>query len=305
VLPAQDFSPLEDTSTVGLMAWDGSIETWDLNTNTGLYQTRDGEYHGELVITSTNCQWTTPDRLVYVFARPDSGPPLMRGSLLQINDFNGNSVQVLYNQTTGVITQVVDSAGGRYTFNLSQAELLTNVTFNSWSLNFAYDATNRLISKVLTNTSGLYTGLNTTWQFAYGTNGLLQQITDPRGITCITVQYDQYGRMSNQVDALGRTNATLYDTPTNRAITRIDPAAKSWVETYDRKGNVLSQADPLGNTTRYTYDTNDNRLSITAPLGFTTFFGYDARANVIARTNALTNITRIGPTSSTMTRPAI
>ena len=293
VLPAQAFSPLADTSTIGLMNWDGSIETWDFAgyvNNDETFQTRDGEYHGELVLTISNCQWTTPDRLVYIFARPDFGPPLMRGNLLQIHDFNGNSVQVLYNQTTGVVTQVVDSVGGLYTFNY-HAGLLTNVTFNAWSLNFAYDATNRLISKSITNTSGLYSNVSNTWQFAYGTNGLLKQIIDPRGITNTFVQYDQYGRMTNQMDALDRTTATLYDTPASRQLTQIDPATNSWVETLDRKGNVLSQSDPLGNTTSYTYDANDNRTSVTEPLGWTTFFGYDSRANVIAKTNALGELT--------------
>ena len=71
VLPAGDFSPLGDVTTVGLMRWDGSIETWDLNDpDTGEYETRNGEYNGEFVLTVTNCQWTTPQRLVYVFKPP-------------------------------------------------------------------------------------------------------------------------------------------------------------------------------------------------------------------------------------------
>ena len=293
IIPSQYFLPAgaSATTSVGLMYWNGAIETWDENqTNQfqgyGPFHTRSEEYKGELVITPTNCQWTTPDRLVYSFVPPQSASQ-MAGRLTSISDFNGNSVQLSYN-SFGVLTQVVDSAGGTYAFNSNpNTMLLTNVTFNSWQINFGYDATNRLVSKTITNTSGIYTGVNTTWQFQYGANGLLSQIIDPRGNTGTSVQYDQYGRMTNEMDALGRATTTFYDTPNFLQLTRIDPGTNTWLETYDRKGNMLAQADPLGNTTSYTYDTNANRISIARPLGWTTAFGYDNRANVIASTNAL------------------
>jgi len=272
------------------MKWDGSIETWDDNYDTSEYQTRNNEYDGELVMTSTNFQWTTPNRLVYTFNSPNNGPrSVLYGRLTSIQDFNGNIVKLRYNQISGVLTQVVDSVSGQYNFNY-QGAFLTNVTFGSWQVNFTY-ATNRLISKSITNTSASYASINTTWQFQYNTNGLLAQIIDPRGDTNVFVQYDQYGRQTNQVDALGRATATRYETPGELQMTRIDPATNSWVETYDRKGNLLAQQDPLGNITSYTYNTNDNRTSITEPLGWTTTFGYDNRANVIAKTNSLGEVT--------------
>lgn len=291
LIPSQDFSPLSDTDTIGLMNWDGSIETWDLDLKTEQYMTRDKEYDGELLFTTTNCQWTTPKRIVYVFNRPDTGNAVMRGRLTSIRDFNGNAVQILWNQFTGVITQVVDTADGTYNFYY-QRNLLTNVSFNSWVINFAYDATNRLISKSLTNSSGLYGSVNTQWRFLYGTNGLLAQVVDPRGNTNVAVEYDEYGRYTRSMDAIGRVTQTLYGVPGTRQITHIDPAANLWIEAFDRKGRVLVQTDPLTNSTTYTYDDFGNRTSITQPLGWTTYFGYDTRGNVVARTNALGEVTR-------------
>src|ERR1051325_502802 len=61
VVPAQTFSPLGDTDTIGLMNWDGAIETWDKDPDTGDYHTRSREYRGEFLLTSTHCQWTTPE----------------------------------------------------------------------------------------------------------------------------------------------------------------------------------------------------------------------------------------------------
>lgn len=95
VLPSQSFSPLADTDTLGVLAWDGSIETWDKDQTTLEYKTRSKEYRGEFLLTTTNCQWTTPERLVYTFKLPNTGQPTqMRGRLLSIRDFNGNDVQV-------------------------------------------------------------------------------------------------------------------------------------------------------------------------------------------------------------------
>lgn len=293
VLPAQanGFSPLADVDTIGLMMWNGAIETWDLDQGTGEYKTRSREYRGEFsFLGTTNCQWVTPERLVYVFKSPNSGAAVMRGRLLSIRDFNSNAVQIVWDETIGRITNVLDSARGRYEFKY-QGGLLTNVTFQNWSVVFSYDVMNRLVSKHVTNTSGIYTNTPTTWQFAYNTTNLVERIIDPNGGTN-TVQYDQYGRRMAQADAIGRTNQTRYGVPGKRQITHIDPGNFQWVETFDRKHRLLSQADPLNQATRYTYDDAGNRTSIVEPLGHTTFFGYDSRANVIARSNALGEVTR-------------
>ena len=62
----------------------------------------------------------------------------------EIRDFNTNSVKINWDQSVGVITQVVDSARGTYSFRYNPQNLLTNVSFAQWQLNFMYDATNRL-----------------------------------------------------------------------------------------------------------------------------------------------------------------
>ena len=273
--------------------WDGSVQAWTRSAFGAPLTTRANEYRGELVQfitnTSPDVQWTTPARLVYLFHDPgDENNPVMAGRLEQVTDFNGNLVHIQWDENEGLITNIVDSVGGNYHFNYDpQRQLLTNVTFGSWQINFGYDTNNRLTSKALTNTASLYTAVNTTWQFQYNAGGLLQQIIDPRGNTNTLVQYDQYGRQTNEVDALNRATRTEYDVPATWQMRRTDAGGFQWVETYDHKGHVLVQSDPLGNATSYTYNTNGNRTSITEPLGWMTSFGYDSRANVIASTNAL------------------
>jgi hypothetical protein len=164
--------------------WDGSIQAWTRTNSFAPLVTRDGHYQGELTnaAASADVQWTTPSRVVYLFHDTgDDEYPQVAGRLVQINDFNANTVQVQWNWNGGYITNVVDSAGGNYQFNYdSKRQLLTNVTFAAWEVNFTYDSTNRLISKSLTNTAGIYATAATTWQFQYGADGLLAQIIDPR-----------------------------------------------------------------------------------------------------------------------------
>ncbi len=270
-----------------LITWDGASQTWTRTNFLAPFSNRDKEYRGELIqLPSSEVQWTTPQRLVYLFRDPTDGTA-MAGKLEQISDFNSNVVQVLWDQDNAIVTNVIDTAGGVYRFNYDLSRfLLTNVSLGQWQVNFGYDGTN-LTSKSFTNTSGLYAVVSNTWQFAYNTNGLLSQIIDPRGYTNIVVQYDKYGRQTNTLDALGRATRAEYDTPKTWQMRRTDSGGFQWVETFDFKGHVLSQTDPLRQTTSYSYDTNGNRTSVTEPLGWTTTFGYDNRANVVAKTNAL------------------
>ena len=295
VIPAQAFSPVTDFDTVGLLNWNGAIDTWDRkDSESDEYLPRDREYRGELrELPNRNLVWTTPERLRYLYKAPGSGPNLvMRGRLIEIRDPNGNVVSLKYNETTGILTNVVDTARGTNVLRYNAQNLLTNFTFNSWQVNFDYDSSNRISAKWITNTAPAAAGItaatvNTRWEFRYGTNGLLSQIVDPLTNVAVAVFYDRYGRQTNQVDALLRTNRTEYGVPGKRQIRRTDPGGFQWLETYDRKGHILAQQDPLTNITRYTYDERGNRTSITEPLSWKTAFAYDDRANVTNRVNSL------------------
>jgi RHS repeat-associated protein len=292
VLPGQYFSPVAGIDTIGVMSWDGGIETWDLDYDSFEYYTRHNEYRGELDLLGNTCQWTTPDRLIYKFRHPFSGSTIMRGRLMEVRDYNGNSLKLHWNETIGILTQVVDTVGGQYDFRYNSQYLLTNVTFQGWSANFQYNATNQLVAKWFTAPAA-YSNLNTRWSYSYyATNGLLSTVTDPNSNTAVRVFYDQWGRKTNVVDALNRSTQTAYVVSGNRQITRTDPGGFAWVENYDRKGRVISRTDPLTNTVAYAYDDRGNVSNVTEPLGWKTYFAYDERSNRIAQTNELGQITR-------------
>jgi RHS repeat-associated protein len=290
------------TSDWNIFTWQGGVETWDGASDLGPFSTRHGEYRGELArTTNSEIEWTTPARLTYRYLSQNVQTNDMAiGQLAEIRDLNGNSLQVGWNIREGYITNVVDSAGGNYQFSYDASQRLTSVSYGAWQVLFTYaDVLVRgqnqklLATKILTNTSGLYTNLSTTWRFYYNTNGLLEQIVNPSSNTSLYVEYDEYARRINTINALGDSTRMEYGAPGNRQIRTTDPGGYQWIDTYDRKGRVIAQRDPLGNTTRYAYDEHGNRTAITDPKGNTTHLGYDERGNVIAQTNALGEVTRL------------
>lgn len=288
-----------------IVLWSGNVETWT-NTSPGAftYGIQHKEYRGEfrrLSDGSEDYEWTTPARLVYRFRSitlDGSSPDFnIRGRLLEIRDFNPatNKVTVCYRRdpdgyADGTISQVVDSVGGAYVFKYDVARL-TNVTFNGWGVDFAYNASNRLAG-VSRTAPPAYSNVNTRWSFNYSASGLLTNIVDPRSNAVISVFYDKYGRRTNEVDSLGRARLTEYGVPDKRQIRHTDPDGYKWVETFDRKGHLLSQQDPFGNTTTYAYNDAGNVISRTDPRGYLSTYAYDARANKIAETNAFGLVTR-------------
>lgn len=280
-----------------LLTWQGGIETFDRTNTASPFSTRHGEYRGELVaLGSTEVEWTTPQRIVHRFLEPGNpAQSTMAGRLTEIRDFNTNSLTLQWNTSQGYITNVADSAGGNYRFFYNAQKLLTNVLCDAWQVFFTYSnvaGADRLVSKSITNTSGVYSNVNTTLRFYYNANGLLERIEDSRGNTNVIVRYDEYGRRTNIVDALGQTTRIEYGIPDSRQITTTDPEGFKWIETYDRKGRVIARKNPLGNETHSAYDEHGNLISSTDALGNLTLMAYDERANATAVTNALGEVTR-------------
>jgi len=276
-----------------IMGWDGSVETWVRPDAGQPFQTRHGEYRGEVVrLLNNQIEWTTPERLTYLFRPP--GSTVLSGRLLEVRDRNGNKLRCSWKDGVdgGYVTNVVDSVGGNYAFKHDASQRLTNVTFGAWQVNFTY-VSNRLASQSFTNTSGAYTNIPTTWRFYYhGTNNLLDRIVDARGFTNTLVQYDRYKRKVRIADSLSRSNSFEYGNPDYRSIRITDADGFASTNKFDRKGHLLEEVDPSGSKVSYTYDSLGHRTSITEPLGYTTWFGYDERGNMTSRTNTLGQVTR-------------
>ncbi|MEO8615913.1 MAG: RHS repeat-associated core domain-containing protein, partial [Luteolibacter sp.] len=303
------------TGFIGLLLWDGSLETWQKPTGQP-YRTVHGEYRGELITDPSDSDymlWITTDRLIYRFYHPSTtADAFLAGKLAEIRDFNGNRVVLTYEPNAGLLDTVTDTAGTVWQFNYN-AGLLKTVTSLGWTTTFNYDAQNKLQDFSHRGPAAYEVAplLSTTWTFGYtqpgGVNSpyAVNSVTTPIGSADVTVSYDKYGRKTSETDGGNRSTSYQYLAPGPRQITRTDGDGFKWIDTFDRKGHVIAKADPLGNTTRFEYYAVTNGVAEnnlvggtpsspgalkrqTEPLGWvTTFDTYDDRANLLQKTDAL------------------
>jgi RHS repeat-associated protein len=122
--------------------------------------------------------------------------------------------------------------------------------------------------------------------------------------------YNSGGQRTSLVDAsLNVTQFTYgsYGVVTRRS-TMVDGSEVAWSYTYNDFDEVLTATDPLGNTTTNTYDTKGNLLTNTAPsLGghsgpSTTSFTYDTKGQILTVTDPLNHVTTYTYTSAGLPR---
>src|SRR5207245_9581078 len=106
-------------------------------------------------------------------------------------------------------------------------------------------------------------------------------LTDARGITYHTNQYDSNGRVSQQTQAEGGVWLFAYTTSAGMITQTVvtDPAGKKTTHRFNGQGYPLEQKDDLGQTTVSTRN-EANQVTATADaLGRKTTLTYDAAAN--------------------------
>ena len=188
--------PTQSSRERQILTWTGSVETWDRSNQT--YHTRHGEYRGELnKLADDNYEWITPEKKTYRFYDPTHAPIMAEGRmgrLFEIEDLNGNKIQIQWNEFAGLVTQVIDSVGGKYAFHYDSQTHLTNVSYKSWAVNFGY-SNNHLVAKWIT-TPPECTNVNTKLRFEYNNKDLLYKVYDPvHSNAAIEVAYDEFLRV--------------------------------------------------------------------------------------------------------------
>jgi RHS repeat-associated protein len=268
----------------------GAVDTWDREGPD--YVTRHKEYRGELrKLSNDDYEWETPDHTIFRFYDPvyaGLGQAQRRGRLYQIEDRNGNTLEITWDGFAGIVTQVEDPVGGVYTFTYNAQNKLTEVALGDWKAHFTY-SDNRLVT-MHTTAPAQYPSIANTYRFTYNADGLLRRIKDPKNQAMVRVVYDNYGRVISKMDALGRDEKTEYGSPGARDITRTDAAGNKWVETHDRNHRMTKQVSPLGHTALFEYDEQGNLIQETDPLGNVTRYEYGAHSHRISSTNALGQI---------------
>jgi RHS repeat-associated protein len=308
-------------SYVGMMSSNGSIETWQRQSD-ATFNIVHKEYRGELreVESGSYIEWITPERIVHRFYHPTNWPDsLVAGRLVHIRDFNGNAQGFTYDPDSGRLATVTDTASGTWSFGYDPRGLLTTVsgpiTDNAakWTVTFTYAGITVAGAPVtVLSTKSIIpppsyplpvqawndaSPGSTQWQFFYDEAGRLNRIRDPRGNDDLRIVYDTFGRKISETDANNHVTSFKYNIPSLRQLTTTDrfnaggaPDAaqdRIAVESFDRKLRVISRKDPMGFTTSYEHDLFGNVLAMTDPRRARTVMTYDTRANITSRTNTL------------------
>ncbi len=191
-------------------------------------------------------------------------------------DANNVSISMTYDALWRILTRSYPDNGVEkfgYTLNVPGPTSYTNQIGNV--VLYGYDPANR-------KTNEVYVGV-TTNKFAYNGAGDLLALTDSKSQTT-TWSYDQYGRVTNKVDAASNLILAYQYDPDNRLTSRWSAAKGTTVYRYDAAGN-LTNVDYSGGTS-YTspiylsYDAVNHLTNMVDAVG-TTGYGYDAAGQLL------------------------
>ncbi|CAI2537388.1 Cell wall-associated polypeptide CWBP200 [Serratia ficaria] len=143
--------------------------------------------------------------------------------------------------------------------------------------------------------------------------GNMTGVTLPNGQT-IALKYDEYSRLVEETDPLGRKINYQYHALTTRVTQVSYPDGSVWKARYDAKGNLLAETDALGHTTEYLNSDDGlphtiidathkskylwwNALAQVERFqdcsGKSTYYRYDERQHLVAVTDALNQTTTL------------
>ena len=243
--------------------------------------------------------------------------------LASIVDKNGNTTALAY--TGGNLATITDTGGRLISFTYDASNRMTKITdplnrtiqfaydasgnpisvidTNGKTTNFTYDASHQVLTVIDPRGNTLVTNVydaakrvvtsqkdakqgQTTYDYSDPNKTI---VTQPLG-RVTTDHHDNYRRLVQQDDAIGKSTLYTYDVDTGNRTSVTNKNVYTTTYAYDAVGNVIGKTDPLGHTTAIKYDAKNNPLTRTDEAGNTTSFQYDANGNLNKTTDALGGI---------------
>jgi RHS repeat-associated protein len=183
-------------------------------------------------------------------------------------DVNGVTLTNTYDNLNRLLTRGYPDGGverWRYTANYPSATSYTN-QLGSNVVNYAYDLLGR-------KTNEVYVGISTN-KYAYTAAGDLRTLTDGKN-QVTTWNYDEYGRVTNKLDAASNEIFRFAYDPNGRLTNRWTPAKGNTAYTFDAVGNLQTIHYPLDPAVHFSYDFLNRLTNLVDAVG-TNRYTYDA-----------------------------
>ena len=182
------------------------------------------------------------------------------GEVLSKTDYTGKLTEYTYDSNGNVLTEKISGKTKTYTYNdKNNVTKKTDENGNYIEYTYADDGITLLKEKYMDGNKISYE------YYEAGIKGLVKSKTNQKG-KVISYEYDQYGNISKETDALG--NSTNY--------------------VYNNIGWVLSKTSPKGTVTTYEYDNSGNNTKVTEN-GIQTLNEYNYKNNITKTTNGNAN----------------
>ncbi|MCR5824059.1 MAG: S8 family serine peptidase [Lachnospiraceae bacterium] len=177
------------------------------------------------------------------------------GNRIGARDRNGYTSSYEYD-VRGNLTKVTNSLGSTASFTYSASgDVLSTTDSRGAETRFVYDAKGNIVEK--------------------------HEQVDERSFSVTKYTYDDKGRVTGIIDALGNKTAYTYSSESaNSAKSVTDALGNTVTNEYDSLSRLISTGEGKARTT-ISYDRQGNVTSVTDPLGNTELFIYDAAGRVV------------------------
>jgi RHS repeat-associated protein len=217
-------------------------------------------------------------------------------AIIGYQDRYGNSLRFARDSNSNLIG--ITSPNGRFIeFTLDSSGRITQAKDNiGRTVSYAYDSCAAGLLCSVTDAKGGVTS------YTYDPSGNMLTITDPRGITYLTNQYDSNNRVIKQTQADNSTFQLSYTLDNNNNVTQAtvtDPRGNKRTTTFDSNGYTTSDTLAVGTAqpelTTFTRSSTTELISdVIDPLNRDTHYVYDSLGN-------LSSITQLYNTSGAVT----
>lgn len=232
----------------------------------------------------------------YHYTGTESASPRLES----ITDRYGNQLRIVREELTPhKITRIVSPNGRWVDFAHDAGGSVSSITDNiGRTVTYEYDLQNRLTK--VTNQAGGFA------EYTYDSAHRMLTVKDPRGIVCLTNEYDTDGRVSRQTQADQSTYEFEYtlDENTQKIIQTDVTNPRGFVHraTFNSVGAMITETFAVGTSVEqgYTIERNGSNfvLSITDALGRITAFGYDGLGNNTSVTSLATTADALTATTT-------